>query len=353
MLSPAARHLSAPDCPGKVIRVLDRGKPGAGRQDRRARWKEHGARLVASYDELLTHDHGELVDGVLICAGKNGDDRPIVRDVVQRLSAAWKEGQTPRFILHLSTVSARFAQAAAEFAAARGVLYANYPLTGGPAGADAATMLILACGDPGLYERVRPVLEFLGKPRFFGEFPTAGAETKLIGHYLVFHGLLGICSGAVLQHAAQPEAASVEFFDFLNQGAGHTRQWELALRRGLADGNWDTGFYCRHGAVDALYAIQLGLDNGLMMTSLLPMFEIALLFALAVQSSVGQQAEFATQAIYQHLMGAHGQTANQLLADLVDLRNPRKSLENVLSVLPPPIRQTVALEIEGPAYFEG
>lgn len=355
MLSPAAKHLSGADSPARVVRCLDRGKSGNGREERRAGWKEHGARGVTNYDELLVDDDSRPVDGVIICAGKNGDDRVVLRELARRMSrqAVLGAESPPRFILHFSTVSVRFAQAAADFLAGHGIAYGNYPLTGGPGGAAAATMLILAGGDEGLYRRVEPMLQRLGKPRYFSANPGAGAEVKLIGHYLVFHGLLGICAGAAIQHAVQPEANDVEFFDFLNQGAGHTRQWELALRRGLAEGDWDTGFYCRHAAVDALYSIQLGIDSGLRMLSLLPMFEIALLFAVAVQTGKvgGAASECGTHAIYQYIMGARGQTPNRLLSEIIDFDDPRGSLQRLLPILPPKIRETVGLEIEGAGYF--
>jgi 3-hydroxyisobutyrate dehydrogenase-like beta-hydroxyacid dehydrogenase len=342
MLGPAARHLNSPDSPARVCRVLDRGHPGAERETRRQLWREHGAALVPGYGELLDDE----VDGVLICAGKNGEDREILREVVPRLAALGPgPGGAPRFILHLSTLSSRFASTAVAYAGSAGLAYGNYPLTGGPAGAEAATMLILAGGDEALFQRVRPFLEKLGRPRYFGPDPTSGTETKLIGHYLVFHGLLGVCSGAALQCETLPALDPVEYFDFLNQGAGHTRQWEISLRRGLADGHWETGFYCRHAAIDALYAIQLGLDRGLNMVGLLPMYQVAILFALAARRAEEAGGELGTQAIFRHLYGELGEIALLTLENVLDLRDPEGTLLRVQDLLPESIRPKALLEV--------
>ena len=103
-------------------------------------------------------------DGVVICAGKNGDDCDIFRSLVPHMQRN-KKGQP--FILHLSTVSAGFAQAAYDFLSAGGIDYVNYPLTGGPLGAENANMLILASGDESIYARLEPMLQTIGNPRYF------------------------------------------------------------------------------------------------------------------------------------------------------------------------------------------
>src|SRR4029450_11826694 len=52
MAGPAGTHLKA-DGPAKVLRVHDRGNPGAQRDAFRASWKAHGAELVRTFDALI------------------------------------------------------------------------------------------------------------------------------------------------------------------------------------------------------------------------------------------------------------------------------------------------------------
>ncbi|RME00437.1 MAG: NAD(P)-dependent oxidoreductase, partial [Calditrichaeota bacterium] len=276
MLSPSAKHLQ-PGGPARFLRIHDRGTQDARRDASRAAWKTHGADLVSTFEELV--GDGEL-DGVVVCAGKNGDDLAILSQVVPLLQ---KNCAKPAFILHLSTVSAAFVNAAFQFCQSRGMAYANYPLTGGPAGAEAATMLILASGDPKLYRRLEAFLQTIGRPKYFGDRVSAGAEVKLIGQFMVFDGLSGIATAAALHarcfNLPLPHESQVEFFDFLNAGAGGTRQWEVALSKGIKDGVWDQGFMLHHAVVDAIYAAQLGIEKGLAYYAIWPMLYTALAFA--------------------------------------------------------------------------
>lgn len=347
MLSPAAKHLLSAQSPARVITVHDRGNTGETREKARAAWREHGAELVGEISRAVRDSEGQLLDGVIVCAGKNADDQPIIGALARELSLAERPAE-PRFILHLSTVSSAFAQAAAEFCQGLGVSYGNYPLTGGPAGAEAGTMLILAGGDRSLYDHVEPVLDCLGKPRYFGPEPSVGAKVKLTGHYLVFNGLHGIASAAALHGGVvQPEAdyhATVGFIDFLNSGAGHTRQWELALRRGLAEGNWQTGFASEFAAVDLIYAAQMGIEAGFGLATLLPVLQMALLQA----RSLGKMDEFerpATGSIYFDLLRENASEVDEYLLQNLDLRRPEKTIENCLKALPERVRASAGLNV--------
>ena len=74
MAGPAAIHLTPAET-AQVLRVHDRGKPGRQRDRFRSVWQEHGAELVPDFDQLI--GDGEI-DGVVVCAGKNGDDLPLI-----------------------------------------------------------------------------------------------------------------------------------------------------------------------------------------------------------------------------------------------------------------------------------
>jgi 3-hydroxyisobutyrate dehydrogenase len=284
------------------------------------------------------------VDGVMLCVGKNGDDAAVLREILPRLENHPRAGhadpaQRP-FLLQLSTLSSGFAGAVHQACRQRGLVYGNYPLTGGPAGAQAASMLILCSGEEPLYYRVEPLLQILGNPRFFGPAPTAAAEVKLIGHYMVFGGLTGLTAAAALQRQCLPESDPVEFFDFLNNGAGGTKQWDVALRKGLADQHWNTGFFCRHGVIDTLYATKLAIQKNLPLPVTLTMLQMALLLGRALKND----SNAATHAIYhQFHPDTRAETDAFLRENLADL-DPPKILERTLAGLPEEIRAGAGLD---------
>ncbi len=340
MLSPSAKHL-AQDGPARFIRVFDRGTRDERRDACREAWLDHGAEIVSDYGALVG-DGG--FDGIVICAGKNGDDREIFKSVIPHLN---QSSNGKPFILHLSTVSSGFALAAHEFLSKQGIDYVNYPLTGGPLGAETANMLILASGDKAIYDRLLPTLETIGKPKFFGESVSAGAEVKLMGQLMVFNGLIGISSAAALKSECFSEdlsgASQSEFFDFLNGGAGGTRQWDVALSKGVRDEVWNQGFMIHHAVVDAIYAAKLCRERGLPAISVIPMVSIALSFAYLLKKYDG--TPLATHAIVREMIKTNARDIDAFVNKNVDYNNIEASINNSIDVLPDHVKRTVLLDI--------
>jgi 3-hydroxyisobutyrate dehydrogenase-like beta-hydroxyacid dehydrogenase len=345
MLSPSAKHLK-PDGPARFLRIHDRGTRDARRDACRKLWEEHGAELVPDFEHLI--GDGEF-DGVVICAGKNGDDREIIRTVVPIIR---KAGKAFPFIIHLSTVSAGFVKAVHGYLSASGFDYANYPLTGGPAGAESASMLILASGSRSLYEKIEPTLKAIGTPKFFGPRVTAGAEVKLIGQLMVFNGLIGICSAAALKAECFEEdligSDQSAFFDFLNGGAGGTRQWDVALSKGIRDNVWEQGFMIHHAVVDALYAAELCRVRGLPSFTILSMISTALSFAYLLDKYEG--IPLATHAIVREMLSNNSQDIDAFLKKNIDYSNMETSIQNCIEVLPPKVRESVMLDIDESSF---
>lgn len=332
MAGPAATHLNQGEV-AKVLRVQDRGTRGGSRDQYRADWQTHGAKSVPSLEALV--GQGDL-DGVVVCAGKNGDDIQIISELARRL----KSVSTKRpFILHLSTVSPDFTEAAFQFCTEQQVDYINYPLTGGPlgaqlGGADLKGMLILASGDESIYQRLLPLLQRLGHPKYFGSSPSAGAVTKLIGHHMVFNGLNGIATAAAIhtdcfnQGKLGGEAQS-DYLSFLNGGAGGTRQWELGLSKGIVHDCWDQGFGIHHAVIDAIYAARLAVAAGLARISIQAMTNMAFLFAYLLRRYPGET--LGTHSVVREMIrdesaaldrfmtehGAFGTDSEQVISDCV------------------------------------
>jgi 3-hydroxyisobutyrate dehydrogenase len=346
MAGPGAVHLT-PVGPAQVVRFHDRGKGGEHRERFRSAWKEHGAAPVAELSDLVgTGD----IDGVVVCAGKNGDDLPLIARLASLLS---RRCDSRQFILHLSTVSPKFAEASAQFCAELGVDYANYPLTGGPLGAelggsDPKGMLILAAGDESLYQRLEPMLQRLGHPRYFGQTVSAGSVTKLIGHHLVFNGLNGISAGAAI-HAEYFNGgvlggeAQSDYLAFLNGGAGGTRQWAVALSKGLKDDVWDAGFNNRHAVVDIIYATQLAVEQGLPRFAVQPMINMAYALSYILMEYPGQS--LATHTVVREMVRDRAQAIDFFMKGMGAYHEEASvALTNCAASLPPEVRKTVLID---------
>lgn len=338
MASPMARYWPA-NGPARILRVHDRGNPD--RAAKREAWIKNGATLVSDFASLV--GAGDL-DGVVVCCGKNGDDLPIIAEVAQLLSARKK----PAFILHLSTVGTGFARAAAEYCQSQNISYANYPLTGGAKGAEAATMLILGCGDKNLFDRLSPALSLIGKPQYFSNRVDAGAEVKFISHLMVFGGLLGIGAGIAV-HAESFQDGRIggadqgAFFDFLNNGAGGTRQWDVAASLGVKQDVWDSAFALRYAPIDAIYTTQLCIDRNISRLATDQMIRLTLAFIYILRHG-GEL--LSTQAIVREMAASRALPMDEFIANHYD---PRLSAPDLLArcigLLPPALQNAVALKI--------
>lgn len=335
MLGPSATHLQDSK-EAHYLRMYDRGTPGAHRDQCREAWRKHGAKLVSNFEELI--GDGDF-DGVVICAGKNGDDYKIIKE----LSSMLKN----KFILHLSTVSCDFVNKTEKFCQQHHIQYVNYPLTGGAKGAASAKMLILASGDKSFYDRMLPMLSLIGVPKYFGQDVTYAAAVKLIGHVLVFHGLMGMSLAAVLHknvfHYETLDPQQIEFFDFLNNGAGGTKQWDVMLRHAIENNNWTDGFLLKHAVIDAIYTAQLLLEKKIPNLLILPLIEVVLLFSYLLNQS--QSDTLATSAVAEMIARLPQKTIDDFIERHISL-NINQSMQNCIASLPEEIRQTLLLDVK-------
>jgi 3-hydroxyisobutyrate dehydrogenase-like beta-hydroxyacid dehydrogenase len=109
-------------------------------------------------------------------------------DVVREVACAeggLLDGSGLRTYVDLSTTGPVVAaEVAARFAEA-GVACLDAPVSGGVAGAQAGTLTIMAAGDAAVFERVRPVLELLGRNVVLvGDEPGHGQLAKVLNNLL-------------------------------------------------------------------------------------------------------------------------------------------------------------------------
>lgn len=340
MLGPSAQHLRDA-AHVHYVRILDRGTAGEQRQMRREAFAQANVPCVATYPELV--GEGDF-DGVVICAGKNGDDQQIFLDLLPWLAKF--SPSTPFFILHFSTVSCAFVRATLQYCQKYHIQYVNYPLTGGALGAESGKMLILTSGSKILFERVRPYLETIGVPEYFGEEVTQAAAVKFISHIGVFHSLLGVSLAAFLhkQVTDLPHLSKMQvaFFDFLNQGAGGSKQWELMLRNALLHNQWDRGFFLKHAAIDALYTVQLLLEQQLPKLLVLPLLEIALLMIYLLRQSGTENST--TAAVSKLIAETSSEQLDHYLQQHLSM-DIQKSFKQCIELLPDKLQKSLMVTV--------
>lgn len=90
----------------------------------------------------------------------------------------------------------------------RGILHLDAPVSGGPSGAEAATLAIMVGGEDGAFARGRPLLEALGRPTLVGP-AGAGQTAKLSNQVIVALAIGAVAEGLLLAEAGGADPAKV------------------------------------------------------------------------------------------------------------------------------------------------
>ncbi len=121
-------------------------------------------------------------EAVVLCVSADRD----VLDVVEALSHGLRPGT---LIIDCSTVSAETARAAEARLRSAGADFLDCPVSGGVEGARDGTLAIMAGGDPGAFERARPVLDALGKTlTYFG--PSGSGQAAKATNQIMCAGII-------------------------------------------------------------------------------------------------------------------------------------------------------------------
>lgn len=162
---------------GHTLTVHDVRREAASHHlERRARWADSPMAVAAASEIIFTSLPGpKEVEAVAL--GEGG--------ILQ--------GAAPGTIyIDLSTNSPTLIRRIHAVYQEKGVRVLDAPVSGGPIGAQQATLAVMVGGDPALYQQVKPVLDVIGnKVSYAGEIG-CGAIAKLV------HNMIGICMQLVL-----------------------------------------------------------------------------------------------------------------------------------------------------------
>jgi 3-hydroxyisobutyrate dehydrogenase len=134
-----------------------------------------------------------------------------------------------------------------EAAQAKGVGAVDAPVSGGDVGARNATLSIMVGGQDADVERVRPLLEVMGKTIVHEGGAGAGQHTKMVNQILIATGMIGVCEALLYGYEAGLDLEKV--LEAVAGGAAGS--WSLSNYgpRILAR-NFEPGFLVEHFVKD-------------------------------------------------------------------------------------------------------
>jgi 3-hydroxyisobutyrate dehydrogenase len=166
-----------------------------------------------------------------------------VRAVILGEDGALSGAAAGSVLVDMTTSEPSLAVEISSAASAKGVSELDAPVSGGDVGARNATLSIMVGGDAGALERVRPLLEVMGKTIVYQGGPGAGQHTKMVNQILIATGMIGVCEALLYGYKAGLELETV----LESVASGAAGSWSLSNYgpRMLA-GDFEPGFVVEH-----------------------------------------------------------------------------------------------------------
>jgi 3-hydroxyisobutyrate dehydrogenase len=101
-------------------------------------------------------------------------------------------------LIDCSTIDVATARRVAAAAKARGLAMLDAPVSGGMAGAEAATLTFMVGGEAAAFEAARPLLSAMGKAVILAGPPGAGQAAKICNNLMLGVSMIGVCEAFVL-----------------------------------------------------------------------------------------------------------------------------------------------------------
>jgi 3-hydroxyisobutyrate dehydrogenase/2-hydroxy-3-oxopropionate reductase len=202
-----------------------------------AQWQaEFETRVNSSLRHAATPRDAAAGANIVFCCVGNDDD---LRSVVLGDAGAFAGMESGAVFVDHTTASANVAREMSALAANRGLQFVDAPVSGGQAGAQNGLLTVMCGGDPGAFERVRPVIASFARAVALLGPSGAGQLAKMVNQ-IAIAGLVQGLSEAV----AFGQRAGLDMNDVLAViGKGAAQSWQMDNRgKTMIEGKFDFGF---------------------------------------------------------------------------------------------------------------
>lgn len=153
--------------------------------------------------------------------------------VSEAVAAEVASAGTPRIYAEMSTIGREAMERIATPLASRGIACVDAPISGGPAGARAGTLAMLASGPPAALAALRPWQERIGRQVFvLGDRPGQAQVMKLVNNLLFAANLVAACEGFAMGAKAGLDVDVM--LDMVNAGTGRSVITERVMEEVLS-----------------------------------------------------------------------------------------------------------------------
>ncbi len=218
---------------------------------RGARWAE-SPRLAAEGQDVLISIVGMPDDVQEVYMGEQG---------------VFGASDPPEVVIDMTTSTPTLARTLAEAATARGIASIDAPVSGGPFGAESASLSIMVGGDTDAVSRVWSLFESMGKTVIHQGGPGYGQHTKMVNQILLAGSMIGLAESMAYAEAAGLDPAKV--ISSIRDGAAGSRAL-TDFGPKILKGDFTPGFYAKHYLKD----LGIALDEAARMDLKLPLLAL-------------------------------------------------------------------------------
>lgn len=224
-------------------------------------------------------------------------DAPDVEEVLFGRDGVVYGAHPGLIVIDMSTNSPEYARYFAKRLAEYGIEFLDAPVTGGDVGARQGTLTIMVGGKREIFERVRPVLEAMGKTIIYAGDVGNGQMLKLLNQIVVGIDMLAVAEAMALAKKAGIDMDKL--FTVLSTGAANSFTVQYYMPK-MMKGDYEPGFRAAHLKKDLRYALETANKLGVP----LPGTAITLeLYNALVAKGLGDKGTQALLKLYYELSG--------------------------------------------------
>ena len=224
-------------------------------------------------------------------------DAPDVEEVLFGRDGVVYGAHPGLIVIDMSTNSPEYARYFAKRLAEYGIEFLDAPVTGGDVGARQGTLTIMVGGKREIFERVRPVLEAMGKTIIYAGDVGNGQMLKLLNQIVVGIDMLAVAEAMALAKKAGIDMDKL--FTVLSTGAVNSFTVQYYMPK-MMKGDYEPDFRAAHLKKDLRYALETANKLG----APLPGTAITLeLYNALVAKGLGDKGTQALLKLYYELSG--------------------------------------------------
>ena len=164
----------------------------------------------------------------------------IVEEVILGKSGVLEGAEKGSIIVDLSSITPKVIQNIYEKCADKGIEVIDAPVSGGAKGAEEGTLTIMVGGKAEVLEKVKPILECIGKKiNYVGQIG-AGDTVKLINNLLL--GVNMVACAEALALGTKAGIKSDVLYEIISQSSGSSYALKAKYENFISQGNFEPGF---------------------------------------------------------------------------------------------------------------